>query len=75
MTVIKSWRVNGVGHVTLKGENGNEWRGLVGNPEGKVTIARHEYRHLTSAVTILIRINSVVLWRSGFQNISIFSGN
>jgi len=56
-----------VGHVTLKGENGNEWRGLVGNPEGKVTIARHEYRHLTSADNSLIRVNSIALWRSAVQ--------
>jgi hypothetical protein len=64
MTVIKSWRMNGAGHVALMEEKGNEWRVLVGKPECKITIARHEYRHLTSAVNSLIRVNSIVLWRS-----------
>jgi hypothetical protein len=40
----------------------------VGKPEGKITIARHEYRQLPSAVTILIRVKLIVLWRSALQN-------
>jgi hypothetical protein len=55
-------------------ENGNEERGLVGKPECKITIGRHEYRHLTSAVTSLIRLISIVLWSSAVQKISILSG-
>jgi hypothetical protein len=47
---------------------------LTGKLEGKITNARHEYRHLSSAVTILIRVNSIVLRRSAVQKIPILSG-
>jgi hypothetical protein len=53
--------VNGAEQVTLMEKKENDWRVLLGNLEGKVTIARHEYRHLTSAVTILFMVNSIVL--------------
>jgi len=71
---MKSWRVNGAEHVTVMEENGNEWRVLVGKPECKVTTARHEYKHLTSADNSLIRVNSIALWRSAVQKNFIFSG-
>ena len=74
MSVITSWSLNGVGHVTRMEENGNESRVLVRKPERKLTVARHEYRHLTSAVNSLILVNSIVLWNSAVQKISIFSG-
>jgi hypothetical protein len=40
---------------------------LVGKPEGKITVARYEYRHLTSAITALIKVNSIALWNSAVQ--------
>jgi hypothetical protein len=40
---------------------------LVEKPEGKIEIARLEYRHLTSAISGLISFNSIVLWRSAVQ--------
>jgi hypothetical protein len=42
------------------GREGNQWRVLIGKPEGKITTARHEYRHLPSAVNSLIRVNLIV---------------
>ena len=74
MSVIISWSVNGPGHVTRMEENGNESRVLVGKPERELTAARHEYRHLTSAVNSLIWVNSIVLRNSAVQKNSIFSG-
>ena len=46
---------------------------MLGKPEGKITIARYEYRHLSSAVNSLISGNSIVFWRSAVQKKSILS--
>jgi hypothetical protein len=34
----------------------------VGKPEGKITITRHQYGHIPSAVTRLNGFISIVLW-------------
>jgi hypothetical protein len=48
MAAKTSWRVNGAGHVMLMEGKGNELRVLVIKSEGKITVTRNEYRHLTS---------------------------
>ena len=67
--------MNGAGHVTRMEKNGNESRVLVGKPEMELTAARHEYRHLTSAVNSLIWVKSIVLWNSAVQKNPFFLGS
>jgi hypothetical protein len=51
----------------------NEGRVPVGKPEAKV-ITRHEFEHITSAVTKINRFNPNVFLSSAVKKISIFSG-
>jgi hypothetical protein len=55
-------------------EKGNEERVQVGKPEGKITITRHEYGHITSAVTRLNGFNTIDVWSLDVKKISIFPG-
>jgi hypothetical protein len=41
----------------------------VGKTVGKIAIARHEYRHLTSAITSFIRLNTILVLKSAVQKI------
>jgi hypothetical protein len=42
--MMKSWRIRWIGHVARMGETRNEYRKLVGRPEGKRPLGRPRRR-------------------------------